>query len=104
MKELKTYKDKELVTNGCTKIHEFRLGALLNGIYISVVIIILNAILQSIIAYSVENIGYDSHSLESKKVKFYMFLILYFNTGIIMMFIAANLENQIPIIGKYFHG
>lgn len=33
-----------------------------------------------------------------------MFLILYFNTGIIMLFVGANLERSLPIIGKYFDG
>lgn len=49
-------------------------------------------------------IGYDSHTVESAKVKFYMFLILYFNTGIIMLFIGANLEKSLPLIGQYFDG
>lgn len=104
LKHLKSFKDEPFVTNGCTKISKFMTDTLINGIYISVVIAILNSILQSIITSFVENIGYDSHTIESEKVKFYMFLILFFNTGLIMMFIAANLNKQIPIIGHYFKG
>ena len=40
----------------------------------------------------------------TQRVKFYNFLILFFNTGIIMMFIAANLRGQVPLIGGYFNG
>lgn len=78
--------------------------ALIFGIKISVTIVILNAVMQEIITRCVSNIGYDSYTIESAKVKFYVFLILYFNTGIIMLFVGANLEHSLPLIGQYFDG
>lgn len=67
-------------------------------------VLTLNAVMQEIITRTVFKIGYDSNTIEIAKVKFYMFLILFFNTSIVMCFIGANLERQIPLIGSYFDG
>lgn len=60
--------------------------------------------MQEIITRCVARVGYDSYTIESLKIKQYVFLILYFNTGIIMMFVGANLEKQLPVLGRYFDG
>lgn len=65
LENLKLYKDEPFVTNGCTRISEFTTDTTLNGLYITVVILILNAILQTIITSFVSNIGYDSYTIES---------------------------------------
>jgi len=38
------------------------------------------------------------------KIRIYVFIILFFNTGIIMMIVGANLENKLPYLGKFFNG
>lgn len=79
------------------------MDTLTNGLTITVIILTLNAVMQEIITRFVCRIGYDSRTIESEKVRSYMFLILFFNTGIIMLFIGANLA-RLPLIGKYFDG
>lgn len=39
------YKDEKFVTDGCSKVAGFRLGALIYGIKLSIIIVILNSIL-----------------------------------------------------------
>lgn len=48
--------------------------------------------MQDIITRGVHRIGYNSKTIETKQIKFYMFLIMFFNTAVIMLFVDANLE------------
>ena len=60
---------------------------------ITIIIAILNGVMQEIITRAVQSIGFDSKTIESRKIKFYMFLILFANTAIIMLFVGAYLDN-----------
>ena len=64
------------------------------------VIISLNAVIQILVSIFIPHIGLDSITLESYCMKYVMFWILFFNTGIVMVFIGAN----IPCLGKIFNG
>ena len=90
--ELQEYKSEAFVTHGCDKIKDYRFDALVGGLIITVTVLTLNAVMQEIITRSVVRIGYDSNTIEIEKIKFYMFLILFFNTSIVMCFVGANLE------------
>lgn len=90
--------------DGCTRIYAFKLHALINGIEISVALITLNAVMQLLIAVFISKIGLSSQTLESQYMQLCMYTILFFNTGVVMMLVGANLQGRLPLFGTFFDG
>ena len=61
-----------------------------NGI--TVVIVVVNLILKKTTIYLVTWIGYDTHSEIMTKITNGVLLVLFFNTGILMLIVNANLS------------
>jgi len=85
---------------GCNKLDKFKTDNLFIGIYISIVIVIMNALLEIFILYFTKKIGYYSVTEESEASKNFIFAQAYFNTSIAILLIGAN----IPMFGKLFDG
>ncbi len=64
-------------------------------------VIFINYILRYIVIEIVRNMNYKTFSLESSRTMIAIFLIQFINTGIILLFINADLsQSGIPIIDK----
>ena len=58
--------------------------------------------MEEVLAYLIQLIGLSSKSEEANSIRFYAFMIYYFNSAIVMFFMGANL--RLPIIGHWFQG
>lgn len=64
-------------------------------------VIFINYILRYIVIEIVRNMNYKTFSLESSRTMIAIFLIQFINTGIILLFINADLsQSGIPILDK----
>lgn len=54
------------MTDGCSRIFKFKMNTLVNGIKISVLVISLNAILQTLIAIAIKKIGLNTQTCETQ--------------------------------------
>lgn len=73
-----------------------------NGI--TVVIVLVNLILKKTTIYLVTWIGYDTHSEIMTKITNGVLLVLFFNTGILMLIVNANLSEVSNYLGQIFDG
>ena len=73
-----------------------------NGI--TVVIVVVNVILKKTTIYLVTWIGYDTHSEIMTKITNGVLLVLFFNTGILMLIVNANLSEVSGTLGHIFDG
>ena len=64
------------------------------------IIISLNVVVQILVSVFISHVGLDSVTLESSCMKNVMFWILFYNTGIVMMLVGAN----IPWLSNIFNG
>ena len=71
---------------------------------ISVAIIILNFVLKKITILLVSWIGYDTHSEIMTKITNGVFLVLFFNTGMLITLINANLSEVSNPLSTIFNG
>ena len=69
LEQYKKFSKEPFVTDGCSKVSGFRLEALIYGLRLSIIIVILNSVLQEIITRFVSMIGYDSHTIEVAKIR-----------------------------------
>lgn len=49
-------------------------------------------------------IGYDTHSHQLRNITNGIFIAQFFNTGILITLVNANLGETIPVMGKIFNG
>lgn len=99
---MKKHVNEPFAQIGCKQINDFNTDAGYLGIEITLVIVTLNAILEEVLEFVVEKVGLDSKSKEANSVRFYAFIMYYFNSAIVMFLMGANLS--IPIIGHWFQG
>ena len=71
---------------------------------ISVAIVLLNFVLKKITIFLVYRIGYDTHSEIMTKITNGVFLVLFFNTGMLITLINANLSEVSTPLGTIFNG
>ena len=68
------------------------------------VIIVVNVLLKQITIHLVTWIGYDTHSEIMQKITNGVLLVLFFNTGILMLIVNANLSDLNSWLGTIFNG
>ena len=68
------------------------------------VIIVNNLMLKQITIHLVTWIGYDTHSEIMQKITNGVLLVLFFNTGILMLIVNANLSDLNSWLGTIFNG
>jgi hypothetical protein len=66
------------------------------GIMIAIFIVVINLILQMIIIRLVDWIGEDTHSQQLETITNLVFIAQFFNTGILMLLINANMTEHQP--------
>ena len=71
---------------------------------ISVAIVVVNFVLKKITIFLVTWIGYDTHSEIMTKITNGVLLVLFFNTGILITIVNANLTEVSPGLGTIFNG
>jgi len=72
------------------------------GLEITLVIVTLNAVMEEVLAFLIRRIGLNSMSEEANSIRFYAFIIYYFNSAIVMFLMGANCN--LPIIGHWLQG
>ena len=73
-----------------------------NGI--TVAIVVMNVLLRLITIHLVTWIGYDTHSEIMTKITNGVLLVLFFNTGMLLNLVKANLSDVSPMLGSIFNG
>ena len=73
-----------------------------NGI--TVAIVVMNVLLRLITIHLVTWIGYDTHSEIMTKITNGVLLVLFFNTGMLLNLVNANLSDVSPMLGSIFNG
>ena len=71
-----------------------------NGI--TIFIVVLNVILKMTVISLVSWIGYDTHSELMTKITNLVFDVLFFNTGILLTLVNANLADVSSVLGNIF--
>jgi hypothetical protein len=66
------------------------------GITIAIFIVVINLILQMVIIRLVDWIGEDTHSQQLETITQAVFLAQFFNTGLLLLLINANLTEHQP--------
>lgn len=82
-------------------IMDYRMSTLFLSIKISLVIAIMNAILEEIIIYFVAKLGIDTYSRTVTVTKYILFIMYFFNSNIVILLMAAKFDN--PLLSM-FHG
>jgi len=73
-----------------------------NGIM--VLIITINVVLRTITVKLITWIGYDTYSEQMTRVINGVFIVLFFNTGILLLLVNANLMDISGLLGRIFDG
>ena len=73
-----------------------------NGV--TVFIVVLNVILKMTAISLISWIGYDTHSELMTKITNGVFIVLFFNTGILLILVNANLADVSSVLGNIFDG
>ena len=73
-----------------------------NGIM--VLIITINVILRTITVMLITWIGYDTYSMQMTKIINGVFIVLFFNTAILLLLVNANLSDVSGLLGRVFDG
>ena len=73
-----------------------------NGIM--VLIIAINVILRTITVMLITWIGYDTYSEQMTRIINGVFIVLFFNTGILLLLVNANLSDVSGLLGRLFDG
>ena len=76
----------------CLEYYEQIMPTLFFSNGITVAIVVINVCLKKITIFLVAWIGYDTHSEIMTKITNKVFLVLFFNTGILMLMTNANLS------------
>jgi len=64
------------------------------GLAIAIFIVVINLVLQRIIIALVDWIGEDTHSQQLETITNLVFLAQFFNTGLLMLLINANMTEH----------
>lgn len=73
-----------------------------NGIM--VLIIGINIVLRTITVILITWIGYDTYSEQMTRIINGVFIVLFFNTGILLLLVNANLTDISSLLGRVFDG
>ena len=66
------------------------------GLVIAIFIVVVNLILQIVIIESVTWIGEDTHSQQLTTITIIVFIAQFFNTGLLLLLINANMTEHQP--------
>jgi hypothetical protein len=69
-----------------------------------VLIITINVVLRTITVKLITWIGYDTYSEQMTRVINGVFIVLFFNTGILLLLVNANLMDISGLLGRIFDG
>lgn len=72
--------------------------------YINELTMVLNYLLKFLIIYIADRIGYESETLKSERICRFIFLMLYFNTGWIIILADASFKKQGLFFSNAFDG
>lgn len=78
--------------------------ALLIGNAITIMIVVINVILKMSTIALITWIGYDTYSELMTNIVNGVFVVLFFNTGILLVLSNANLSDVSGLLGGWFHG
>ena len=70
----------------------------------TVFIVALNYVLKIIAISLISWIGYDTHSELMTKITNGVFIVLFFNTGILLTLVNANLSDISSVLGNFSYG
>lgn len=73
-----------------------------NGI--TVFIVVINVALKMTSIELITWIGYDTYSELMTRITNGVFIVLFFNTGLLMTLASANLADVSPFLAKFFNG
>ena len=73
-----------------------------NGI--TIVVVVINVLLKQATIFLVTWIGYDTHSEIMTKITNGVLLVLFFNTGMLLVLVNANLGDVSEELGSLFNG
>lgn len=73
-----------------------------NGI--TVFIVVINVALKMTSIELISWIGYDTYSELMTRITNGVFIVLFFNTGLLMTLASANLSDVSPLLAKFFDG
>ena len=97
-----TYGDKQDPI--CLEYYEQIMPTLFITTFISVGIVLVNVVLKKITIFLVSRIGYDTYSEIMTKITNGVLLVLFLNTGILILLVNANLSEIGGLLGSVFHG
>jgi len=69
-----------------------------------VLIISINVILRTVTVKLITWIGYDTYSEQMTRIINGVFIVLFFNTGILLLLVNANLNDISSLLGNLFNG